>query len=380
MRVTAHQATTVDRKRSTAFSAPGLDIRGRLACAGLLLLAACTSDFGTGTTGGSGPTRSYRMGFSPFPPKNDQSTVLPTLELWTRRADAGIMHVGIPWAALLAGSPAAAEVQSNQVGLAQYYRGKGLAVLITLDLTDGLNRSAEAPELVAARRSLSEPAVQLLYRQYVDATASLVHPDYLGLAAETNLIRAVAPRSLYDAVVKAAADAAPDVHPLSAATRLFVSVQVETAWGLLPQAAGYVGIADDLRDFPYVQALGLSTYPYAAWPDPDQLPLDYYQRIPGASGLPVMVVEGGWTSASVSTVVSSPEKQARYLRRQARLLDAAAALFVFGLDFADLDLSTFPPPLPPGISFFASLGLVDSNLNPKPALAVYDSLFSLRRR
>jgi hypothetical protein len=110
------------------------------------------------------------------------------------------------------------------------------------------------------------------------------------------------------------------------------------------------------------------------------VPLDYYQRIRGTTGLPVMVVEGGWTSASVSTVVSTPAKQAAYFRRQAALLDAAEALFVFQLTFTDLDLSSFPPPLPANLSFFAYLGLVDANLAPKPALGVWDSLFALPRR
>jgi hypothetical protein len=293
------------------------------------------------------------MGFSPLPPKNDPNVVFQNLELWTQRADAGIMHVQLPWAAMLAGSSATAEVQKGPLQVANYYRGKGLQVVVTLNPTDGLNRSAEAPELVAAHRSLSEPAIQQLYRQYALAIADLIHPDYLGLAAETNLIRAVAPAAVYAAVVKATTDAA---------------------------APGYVGISRDLSDFSFCQALGLSSYAYAAWPDPDQVPLDYYSRVAGTSGLPVMVVEGGWTSASVSTVVSTPEKQARYLRRQARLLTEAHSTYLFQLTFTDLDLSSFPPPLPSNLSFFAYLGLVGSDLSPKPALAVWDSLFALERR
>ena len=342
----------------------------------LLVLAACSGD----GAGPSGATRSYRMGFSPLPPRNDQATVLPALEMWTQRADAGIMHVQLPWAAMLAGSTAAAEVQKDPLGVANYYRGKGLAVVVTLDPTDGLDRSAEAPELVAAHRSLSEPAIQALYRQYAAAIVSLIHPDYLGLAAETNLIRAVAPRSLYDAVVAASNSAAHDIQLQGGGPRLFVSVQVETAWGLLPHAAGYVGIQQDLGDFPFVQAIGLSSYPYAAWPEPEQLPTDYYARVAGSSGLPVMVVEGGWTSSSVSTVVSSPDQQRRFLVRQAALLDAAQARFVFQLTFTDLDLGSFPPPLPANLGFFAFLGLVDAELHPKPALQAWDSLYALRLR
>lgn len=366
----------------TGLRALGLDIRGRVAfLAGALLAAGSCGSCGTEPSETDGPTRSYRMGFSPLPPNSDQIAVFQSLELWTQRADAGIMHVQLPWAAMLAGSSAAAEVTKDPLNVANYYRGKGLRVVVTLDPTDGLNRSAEAPELVAARRSLAEPAIQQLYRQYAGAIVDLIHPDYIGLAAETNLIRAVAPASLYAAVKQAANAAAADLLSGATSTKLFVSVQVETAWGLLPQSpGGYVGIAADLQDFRFTQALGLSSYPYAAWPEPDQVPLDYYSRIPGATRLPVMVVEGGWTSASVSTVVSTPEKQAAYIRRQAKLLDAANALFVFQLTFTDLDLASFPPPLPANLSFFAYLGLVDSALRPKASLAVWDSLFALKRR
>ena len=344
---------------------------------GLLLVVGLACGDGTSP---SGPTRSYRMGFSPLPPKNDQSTVLPALEMWTQRADAGIMHVQLPWAAMLAGSSATAEVQKDPLNVANYYRAKGLQVVVTLDPTDGLNRAAEAPELVAAHRSLSEPAIQLLYRQYAAAIVAQIRPEYLGLAAETNLIRAVAAPALYQAVKQASNAAATEILAGASHPKLFVSVQVETAWGLLPQVGGFVGIATDLQDFPFLQALGLSSYPYAAWPEPENVPTDYYARLRGSTALPVLVVEGGWTSASVSTVVSSPEKQRRYLVRQAQLLDAADAIFVFQLTFTDLDLSTFPPPLPPNLGFFAYLGLVDANLNPKPALTVWDSLFSLPRR
>ena len=92
-----------------------------------------------------------------------------------------------------------------------------------------------------------------------------------------------------------------------------------------------------------------------------------------------MVVEGGWTSASVGGVTSNPEKQARWIGRQMRLLDEARALFVFQLTFTDLDLAGVP--LPPGsiLPLFAALGLVDAALTPKPALAAWDAAFARPR-
>jgi hypothetical protein len=54
------------------------------------------------------------MGFSPLPPRADPTIVLPALEMWTARADAGIMHVQLPWTAMLGGSSAMAEVARDR--------------------------------------------------------------------------------------------------------------------------------------------------------------------------------------------------------------------------------------------------------------------------
>jgi hypothetical protein len=320
------------------------------------------------------------MGFSAIPPRADFATLLASLEMWSHRADAAIMHISLPWDTLLKGARVDSAVILTQKGLADYYRGKGLTLVVMLDPTNGLDRSAEDPALVAAGRSLTEPAVQQIFRDYAVAIDTLLHPSYLGLTAETNLIRAAAPPTLYSAVKQAANDAAADVRARDAAVKLFVSVQVEVAWGALGGTGAYVGIATDLTDFPFMQAVGLSSYPYlGGFAEPEDVPTDYYSRIVQGTALPAMVVEGGWTSASVGGVTSSPQKQARYIRHQTRLLDQARALFVFQLTFTDLDLTGVT--LPPGsiLPLFAALGLVDANLVPKLALAPWDSTFARPR-
>ena len=328
----------------------------------------------------SSGTRPYRMGFSVVPPKPDLKIALQSLDIWTRRADAAIMHLDVPWALLLAGTSPEDALRKDGVDLERYYRSKHLQLAVTIDVTNGLARESEAPALVAAHRSITEPAVQRLYRDYVRALVQMLHPDYLGLAAETNLVRAIAPRPIYNAVVRMTNDAAGDIRrsrPASALP-LYVSVQVETAWGKLGKQGGYIGIDQDLRDFSFLNVLGLSSYPYlGGFTDPDQIPLDYYTRVRGAHPLPVMVVEGGWPSASVRGMFSSsPEMQARYIARQSKLLEEANALAVFQLSFADLDLGSFPKPVPAILPLFATLGLVDSNLRPKPALATWDKIFA----
>ena len=322
------------------------------------------------------------MGFSVVPPKPDLKIAVQSLEIWTKRADAAIMHLDVPWALLLAGTSPEDALRKDGVDLERYYRSKHLQLVVTIDVTNGLGRESEAPALVAAHRSITEPAVQRLYRDYVRALVQLLRPDYLGLAAETNLIRAIAPRAIYNAVVRMTNDAAADIRRSRSANAppLYVSVQVETAWGKLGKQSGYTGIDQDMRDFPFVNVLGLSSYPYlGGFTEPEQIPLDYYAQVRGARALPVMVVEGGWPSASVRGMFSSsPEMQARYVARQSKLLDEANALAVFQLSFADLNLESFPKPLPAILPLFSTLGLVDSNLRPKPALATWDRIFGRR--
>jgi hypothetical protein len=324
------------------------------------------------------PPRTFRMGFSNVSPDSTLASALASLDAWTRRADAAIFHVSVPYRALLGGSTATTYVDSVYTPVANYYRARNLTIVVTVDVTNGLDRSAEDPDLVAMSRSITEPAVQQVYRDFVKAVAQRIQPAYLGLAAETNLIRGAAPATVYRAVVQMANAAAADVRALpQPRPLLYASVQADEGWGRLLHNNVYQGVETDFQDFPFMEALALSSYPYFVFADPNDIPPDYYTRLTNGRALPVLVVEGGWTSGAVGSVQSSPATQARYLRRQTQLLDAAKAVAVFQLTYADLDLSQFPPQ-PPGsiLPLFAQLGVVTTKLAPKPALATYDSIFA----
>ena len=347
--------------------------RAMILLSAAILGAACGDGSGPGL-----PARTYLMGFSAIPPRFDTSTanLIAAINNWVPHADAAIMHVSPPWAAMLGGATPDSAVRTVELPLAQYYRSKGLDIVFTVDATDGLNRAAEAPELVALGRSITDTMIQRLYREWAYAVALRIQPRYLGLAAETNLIRLLAPDSVYQAVVTMTNAVAAQIKAASLPSKLYVSVQVETAWGR--PSGPYQGIAPDLADFPFVESLGLSSYPYlGGFADPESIPLDYYSRIPLGTTLPVLVVEGGWPSISVGSVMSSPAEETRYIGRQEQLLDSAKAQGLFQLTFYDLDLSANPPPPGSILPLFTHLGLADSALNAKPALAVWDEI--LRR-
>lgn len=352
-----------------------------LGAVALAALAACSDD-STSPPPDDGPTRTYRMGFSGIPPRPDLPTAIAAIDMWSLRADAAILSFELPWDSLLAGVPAETLVVGDQAGLANYYRAKGHEVWIYLDPANGLNRGGEADALVSAGRSITEPEIQAMFRRYAVVIDSIVRPAHLGLALETNLIRAAAPSHLYQAIRQVANDAAADVRAIDATVKLSVSVQVDFAWGMLGGSGIYQGIDQDFVDFPFIEELGLSSYPYlTGFEQPEDVPLNYYSRLIEARTIPVMVTEGGWTSATVDTFVSSEDEQRRYIQRHAQLLDDAQAIAVFQLTFTDLDLTSFPPQPPGSILYlFAALGLVDDDLNPKPALAAWDALFARPRQ
>lgn len=324
------------------------------------------------------PARTYRMGFSSTPPRLTVESVIATLEAWTKHGDIALMNQGIPWRALLADTSAAFLVRRELKDIADYYRSHSLPLIVELDVTDGLSRDKEASELVALGRSIGEPAVQAKYRQYVAAIDTILHPEYLGLAMETNLVRAIAPAGVYAAMRTMVNAAAGDLAARASPAKRFISVQVETAWGRLPDVGHFVGIDVDRADFPFMQAIGLSSYPFlAGFAQPEDVPLEYYSRITesGTTKLPMLVVEGGWSSASVTGVTSSPEKQARWIKRQMLLADRGVLAAVTQITFTDFDASTYPAPPGSILPLFESLGLVDIDLKPKPALLEWDKAF-----
>lgn len=316
------------------------------------------------------------MGFFTLPPRPTVDTVLHMVDEWKGRADLVAIHDELPWKDLLSGMSADAILDRDKVQLVNLLKGKGLKLYFMADLTDGLSRGEDAPQLRDLGRSIAEPAVQRVYRDYVLAVSRKLAPDQLGLAAETNLTRAIGPPALYAAEVQAANAAAADLRAAGPTPTLLISVQVETAWGKLPARPAFAGIAEDLRDFPFAQMLGLSSYPYFAFSQPEDLPADYYSRVLQGSPLPAMVTEGGWPTATQGTIQSSPEKQTRYLEVQARLLDSIHARGVVQLIYADLDLSAWPQPIPPSLPLFASLGIVDPQFQPKAGLRTWESLFA----
>ncbi|HYQ87087.1 MAG TPA: hypothetical protein VES59_07595 [Bacteroidota bacterium] len=107
------------------------------------------------------------MGFSGIPPRADLNVAIASINLWSQRADAAIMSYELPWDSLLAGVPAETIAVRELLLLANYYRAKGHQLWVYIDPANGLNRAGESDGLVRHGRSITEPAIQQIFRRYV---------------------------------------------------------------------------------------------------------------------------------------------------------------------------------------------------------------------
>lgn len=322
-------------------------------------------------------TRTFRMGFQNSAPRFDNFDLfIQSLNMWTQRADAAMITTEVPWAELLAGTTVNDYVVNNYKDLVAFYRSKNYKLWVYIDPQNGLDRTTDAVHLQQAGKSIADADMQLLYQKFVVAMDSILKPDHLGLALETNLIRDAAPAALYNGVKTAVNTTAQAVRARNATVPLSVSVQVDHAWGKLVGGT-YVGVAQDFTDFPFIQELGLSSYPYFGFSNPTEIPMNYYSRLVEGKNLPVFATEGGWSSASVpGSFTSSPELQKTYIEHHTHLLNEVKAEAVFQLVFTDIDITAVPDDVPDNINYFLYLGLVDINLQIKPSLLAWDVIFN----
>ncbi len=327
-------------------------------------------------------TRTYRMGFQNSAPRfGDFNLFIQSLNIWTTRADAAIISIEVPWDSLYAGKSVKQYVINNYKGLVDYYRTKNFKLWLYIDPANGLNRGSDARELVALGKSMTQDDAQKRYRRFAVMMDSILQPEHLGLALETNLIRSISSPSLYNGIKKAVNDAAADVRAIDKNVKLSVSAQADTAWGRLLGSGVYVGIAQDFIDFPFIQELGISSYPYFGFSKPEDIPLDYYSKLIEGKTLPVFICEGGWPSQGFAitgankTVNSDVTIQQNYFTRQSQLLDKIQATALFQLVVTDIDISGLPSNVDPNINNFIYLGLLDTSLKPKPSLATWDDIF-----
>lgn len=369
-------------KRAAACSASRLAVPGAAVLSAVVLVAlpACGGGDSPEAPSGSPPpsaeTRTYAMGWGLTPPEPTEASIIATAQALSAVAEYAIIQQPAPWARLLGGE-ALEDLVAEVNGLAEFLRSLGLEIVFLLDPLDGLDRTSEPPELVEAGRSILEPEIRAIHEAYALAVALEVRPAYFGLASEINTLAAHGDSVLYAELVDLVNTLSTRIGAIIPAATVFVSFQVDDAWNLFPFPPPHIDHFALVDNFD-IDALGLSSYPVFVWDSPAEIPDDYFSRFRDVTDLPLILVEGGWSSEDVGGAQGNEQEQSVFFRRFAELLDGVDSPLWVMLIFADFDVRAFglPPEREATLALFASMGIVDTRLEPKPAYAVWEEIFS----
>lgn len=321
--------------------------------------------------------RTYAMGWAPTPPAFTTPSIIATAQAMSSVSEYALVQREVPWDQLFAGATMQQLLDTDQPFI-DLLRSLGMKIVFLVDPLDGLDRTKEPPSLVAAGHSLLEPQILAMHEAWVRAVAQRFHPEYVGLASEINSLAARGSLTLYNTIVGMVNTLTPDIHALDPGAKVFVSFQMEEAWQLPGFPPSPVDQFQIISDF-HIDALGLSSYPSFQFAHPALIPANYYQRFAQATSLPLIQVEGGWSSAVSPWGGGTPIDQAMYFARIGALLDGVGAKLWVMLFYADLNLAdpswNLPPDRQAVLQNFATLGITNTALAPKPAYWDWKRLF-----
>ena len=337
-------------------------------------LSACGGDSAGPAAPPPVPARSYAMGWAPNPPRIDAALFLETVDSIRKVAEVTIIQQIVPWPELLGGASMDSLIE-DRGGLADFLRFKGLEIIFLVDPLDGLDRRSEPPELADLGRSILEPEIRAMHEEWVLGIAARVRPEYLGLASEINTLAALGDPTLFAELRDIINTLAPQIRQISPGSRVFVSFQLDEAngaFGVPP--IDHFELIDDFD----IDALGLSSYPVFGFGTPAEIPDDYFTRFDEATDLPLIMVEGGWSSQNTTLLQGTPQEQVDFFKRYEEFLDGVSAELWVMLTYTDLDIASLglPPDRAATLSNFAFMGIVDADLRRKPSFTQWERIFA----
>ena len=158
-----------------------------------LMLAAACGCARKSPTAPSAAVRGWVMGFSAVPPVLDPAVVLRTLDLWGRCAPMPRSRTRTCRGTRC--SPACVPIRWRCARRSRSRSTTGRGTWRTRrNRSHERHRPRRRGRRARARgRSLAEPEIRGLLDRWAAAVDSVLAPDWLGLASETNLVRAAAP-------------------------------------------------------------------------------------------------------------------------------------------------------------------------------------------
>lgn len=381
---------------------------GLSGCLGVLLVVACASPVPRQDKAANSATRlassvsvpagtrGFYMGFTPFHYSWIEDKLPETYKMIEAHSDIILHHFdeGVPWPEALRNAPYHEEVEAK-LEFRKKQKKKGQKVFVATTPIDfnrkqlamywgekeGMERPKEWREL-----KFDDPKVIEAYINYCKRLIETFKPDYFSYGIEVNLLARNSPQD-YEKFKVLASRVYPEIK------RMYPELPVMLSFYLLPPNQIETTRKQVNPLLPYTDIFAISTYPYmgldGAGYAASEIPPDWFTQVRKvAPDKPFAIAETGYIaedfSAFTTKIPGSPEQQVIYvdrLMREAAALDAEFVIWFVVADYDDLwTVLKFVVMFSPLARAWKDTGLFDGDLQPRPALDVWDRWLKLPYR
>lgn len=346
----------------------------------------------------TGPSRSFAMGFTPWPYDATTAAVDFVYSGINTHGDIIAHHLdaGIPWQEALDGSPYPAAVETEiATRLTRTSPGKLVYLAISPlngsrdDLAGYWSAGTNEPLPPAwAARDFDSPEVVQAYTNFALDLIGRFNPTYFNLGIEASEL-AINDAARYDLFVTFAEQVATSLRAAFPNVRLMISIGLKS-----PGSAAAATINAELpRLIQHIDIVGASVYAYVFFDhadkgDPANLPANWLSQLqPLVGGKPVAVAETGWIAERLEIpafsvdVPADAADQDAYLKLLFREAQAMDARFIIWFSLVDFDaLWNGALGQDPVAHIWRDTGLYDESLNPRPALDTWTRRLAIPKR
>lgn len=339
-------------------------------------------------------TRSFRMGFTPFPPDSTPEAVKGVTEFIKLNADIVAQHMeSVPWTEALNG-------QEFQANLMNNWRNRknnvpsNATVYLALNpgrgtLADYWGTTEHDPLPTQFKgKVFSDSIVEEAYLKYCKRAIEFFKPEYLAIGIEVNELAYNAPdkvaayAQLHQYVYKELKKTYPNLP-------IFASI---TLHGLLderrPQAERDKSLASVKAIMPYNDLVGISFYPFFGnMSDRIDTAFDWLTARFDGYGKPYAVAETGEAAAKLTLnldgkpwqVDGSPERQLEYYKKLFAFAQSRHTDFVISFLSQDYDLlwMKIAAGTPAIFQAWQNNGFLDDRGSARPALQVWRKFYAM---
>ncbi|MCW8876256.1 MAG: hypothetical protein OQJ89_14290 [Kangiellaceae bacterium] len=361
----------------------------------VLVFSACGgSDTQQEVTDPQDPTRSFKMGFTPWLYEASSEAQNVTYSRLAQHGDVIKHHLmsGIPWQEALDGSDYHANVEAEINGRLSR-TPNNMDVFLAID---SLNTErddlapywGETPNMPMpgewANRSWSSPQVISAYVNYSLDMINRFQPTHFEYGTEISELILNDPAGYAEYIIFATSvyTAIKAIHPdLNLVTSIAIKSPGTSEMDLINAAIGEV--------LEFTDVVGISAYPYVFFNhegkgDPANLPTNWLTQVNQVvAEKPLLISETGWIGENLTieefsvAIQSDPDKQSAYVQRvleSAQALDAQMVIWWTVSDFDILWQDTLAQD--PTAKIWKDIGLYNEGQQARVGLGVWDNWFS----